>query len=81
MTTSPQAKGRKEDGIVVQRAWFKGLLSNAQQVEDMIDKLDTDARLALLKLNIHSLLGYISSAETIIREYKPVPPKGGSKLK
>ena len=57
--------------ILVQSGWFEGLLSTAQKVVDTIDKMETKTNSSIIaKSNIYALLGYVSSAKTMLT-YSP----------
>lgn len=64
---------KKETAITVEKAWFEGLLKYAADMDDEVMKLSKDERMLLLAINLHSLLGYISSAKQILMSYqKPI---------
>lgn len=71
---------RVSDEIIIQRGWIEGLLKTAQRVVDTIDKVEVNTNTAIMaKSNIYGLLGYISSADTVLKyapTYQIKAPRG-----
>jgi len=56
-----------KEEIIIQRKWLVNLVQYAKRTKDFMDSdLSSEERMVLLKAGIPEIIGYISSADTLL---------------